>query len=79
MTLSEVVRARMANINYLTMTLREVVRARMAMISLATVMSNWVSLVNPFSVPDWPIVIFLRNLNNLLFIQKRKCELAIVP
>jgi hypothetical protein len=42
--------------------LREVVRARMAIISLATVMSYWVSLVNPFSVADCPMVIFRRNL-----------------
>ena len=38
-----------------------VVIANTAMISLATVMSNPVSRVNPFSVSDCPIVIFLKN------------------
>ena len=33
---------------------RSVVKARTAIISDATVMSNWTSRVNPFSVGDWP-------------------------
>ena len=43
------------------MSARLVVSASTAMISLATVMSNPVSRVYPFSVGFWPIVIFLRN------------------
>lgn len=39
---------------------RPVARARIAMISLATEMAKLVSLARPFSVADWPIVIFLR-------------------
>jgi len=49
--------------NLSRMSLKLVVRASTAMISLATVMSNCVSLVWPFSVGDCPTVIFRRNLS----------------